>query len=40
MNRSFAAAAVLLALPAAAAEPGTPNPEIAAIVGDISPARI
>jgi len=40
MNRSFAAAAVLLALPAAAAPPGTPNPEIAAIVADISAARI
>jgi len=40
MNRSFAAAAVLLALPAAAAAPGTPNPEIAAIVADISAARI
>ena len=40
MNRSFIAAAVLLALPAAAAEPGAPNPEIAAIVGEISPARI
>ncbi|HWH39486.1 MAG TPA: M28 family metallopeptidase [Usitatibacter sp.] len=41
MNRSFAAAmGALLALPAAAAAPGTPNPEIAAIVGDISPARI
>ena len=40
MNRSFAAVVALLALPAAAAAPGTPNPEIAAIVADISPARI
>jgi peptidase M28-like protein len=30
----------LCALPAAAAEPGATNPEIAAIVGEISPARI
>jgi peptidase M28-like protein len=40
MNRSFAAAVALLALPAAAAAPGTPNPGIAAIVGDISASRI
>jgi len=40
MRRKLTALAAAIALPAAAAAPGTPNPEIAAIVADISPARI
>ena len=40
MRTQLAAIAAAFALPAVAASPGTPNPEIAAIVSEISPARI
>jgi hypothetical protein len=40
MRIELAAMAAVIASPALAASPGTPNPEIAAIVSEISPARI